>query len=100
MTHQGQVSLVRKRAIGDAVMSLGAVGAIVCVLAALDERVREQLMLRINGDPSAQIATAGATMRSLTAVVVDAVKDQSIEHSPLVIFVLIAVVLFLFMLRT
>ena len=34
------------------------------------------------------MADAGATVRSLTGVVMIAVRDQSIEHAPLVIFVL------------
>jgi hypothetical protein len=62
--------------------------------------MREQVMLRLNGDPSEQIASATATIRSLSAVAFDAVKGQSIEHAPLVIFVLLATVLLLFMLRT
>jgi hypothetical protein len=33
-------------------------------------------------------------------VVTEAVRDQSIEHAPLVIFVLAATVLMMFMLRT
>jgi hypothetical protein len=46
------------------------------------------------------VANAEATVRNLASVVFAAVRDQSIEHAPLVIFVLLATVLFMFMLRT
>jgi hypothetical protein len=85
---------------GDAVLSVGALGVLITVLAAMDQRMREQVMLRIHGDPSAQLSSASATLRSLTAIVVKSVHDQSIEHAPMVIFVLLAVVLLVFMLRT
>ena len=95
------MSLVRKRAIGDALISVGALCALIAILATFDTRVREQLSLRISvGQPSAQMAHAEATVRNLASVVFEAARDQSIEHAPLVIFVLMAIVLFLFMLRT
>ena len=95
------VSLVRKGAVGDALMSVGAVTVLIGTLAVFDDRVREQISWRL--DPArapAQVAEAGATVRSLALVIFDAVRDQSIEHAPLVIFVLAATVLVLFMLRT
>ena len=52
------------------------------------------------GQPAAQVANAEATVRNLASVVFIAAREQSIEHAPLVIFVLLATVLFLFMLRT
>ena len=85
---------------GDALMSMSGLVVLVATLAAMDERMRQEVMLRINGDPAAQLSSAGATVRSLTAVVVEAVRDQSIEHAPLVIFVVIGALLLLFMLRT
>ena len=94
------MSLVKKRAVGDALMSVAALAVLITILAAMDERMRKEVMLRVNGDASAQIASATATVNSLAAVVIDAVRDQSIEHAPLVIFVLLAGVLLLFMLRT
>ena len=90
-----------RRFFGEAVISLAALSVLILTLAAFDPRVREQIALRLSpGRPSAQIADASAMVRDLTAVVVDAVRDGSIEHAPLVIFVLAATVLLLFMLRT
>ena len=90
-----------RRAFSDTLISVMALGALVLILASLDDRVREQISMRMaSGQAAAQMAGAGATVSSLTGVVVDAVRDQSIEHAPLVIFVLAAGVLMLFMLRT
>jgi hypothetical protein len=95
------VSLVRRRAIGDALMSMGALIVLFGLLAAFDPRLREQVVLRMSpGQPTAQIAQASASVRSLSTVVMEAVRDQSIEHAPMVIFVLAGTVLLLFMLRT
>lgn len=95
------MSLVRKRAIGDALISVGALCALIAMLATFDARVREQIMMRVGvGQPAAQVADAEATVRTLASVVFVAARDQSIEHAPLVIFVLLATVLLLFMLRT
>jgi hypothetical protein len=68
---------------------------------AFDGRVRDQIALRMSpGQPTAQIAQASATVRSLSAVIAEAVRDQTIEHAPMVIFVGAGTVLLLFMLRT
>jgi hypothetical protein len=90
-----------RRAFGDTLISVGALAALVLMLAAFDGRVREQMSLRLApGHASAQLAGASVALRDLSAVVVEAVHDQGIEHAPLVIFVLAATVLLLFMLRT
>jgi hypothetical protein len=95
------VSLVRKRAIGEVLISVGSLGVLIAMLAAFDPRVREQISMRVSaGQPAAQAANAEATVRNLTSVIFLAARDQSIEHAPMVIFVLLAIVLLLFMLRT
>ena len=93
--------MVTKRAIGDAVMSMGALCALFVLLVSFNAPLREEVSRRIGaGRPTVQAANVGAMVRSLASVVFVAVRDQSIEHAPLVIFVLAAVVLFGFMLRT
>ena len=89
------------RAFGDVLISAGALLALIAMLAAFDGRVREQISLRVGaGRTSAQVVDAGVAIRDLTGVVFDAVRDESIEHAPLVIFVLGGTVLLLVMLRT
>ena len=88
-----------RRRFKEAMLSVGALAIVLFALVSVDDRVREQFSMRVS-DPSAQLAIAGSEVRSLTSVVFAAARDQSIEHAPLMIFVLAAVVLLLFMLRT
>ena len=79
----------------------GGLVALVIGLAAIDDRVRGHVVRLFDGrGPSPEITTLGAQLQSLVFVVIQAVKDQSIEHAPLVIFGLAATVLVLLMLRT
>jgi hypothetical protein len=89
-----------RRRIGDVLVSIGALALLLLALVSVDDRVREQVSLRLAAPPSAQMATVEARARDLTAIVFAAVRDQSLAHAPLMIFVLAATVLFLFMVRT
>jgi hypothetical protein len=89
-----------RRPFGDALLSIGALAILLFALVSVDDRVREQVSLRLSARPSVELATAGAQVRDLTSVVFRAARDQSIDHAPLLIFSLAATVLVLFMLRT
>ena len=89
-----------RRAFSEALMSAGALTILLLALVALDDRVREQISLRLTTRPSVELVSAGERVRDLTTVIVEAAHDQTIEHAPLVIFVLAATVLVMFMLRT
>jgi hypothetical protein len=89
-----------RRRFGETLVSIGAVAVLLLALVMFDNRVREQLSLRFSSRPSVQLAAAGTQVSDLTSVIFDAARDQSIEHAPLMIFVLVAAVLVLFMLRT
>jgi hypothetical protein len=70
-------------------------------MAAIDPRVRDQVAAFATGrGPSGEVAAAGHQLRDLTLTILDAVRDQSIEHAPLAIFALAAFVLLMFMLRS
>jgi hypothetical protein len=90
----------RRRA-GDVLISMGALSALLITLVLIDGRVREQVSMRIGGaQASADLVNAGSAVRDVVTVVFEAARDQSIEHAPMFIFVLVATVLVLFMLRT
>ena len=90
-----------RRAFSDTVISVMALGALVLILASFDDRIREQITLGVSpGHASAKVADASTTVSNLTGAVVVAMRDRSIEHAPLVIFVLAATVLVLVMVRT
>ena len=93
--------MVRLRsALGDRLVSTGALTILLLTLAALDGRVREQVALRLNrARASTDLVLATTQIRDLAIVVFEAARDQSIERAPLVIFALAATVLVLFMLR-
>lgn len=88
-----------QRTVSDFLISAAALVTLIVILAAFDGRVREQLTLRMDS-PSEQVTGAGVAAREIAYVVFDAARDQTIEHAPLVIFVVVATVLLLFMLRT
>jgi hypothetical protein len=82
----------------DAVMSAVALAIILMVVVSFDSRVREQVDLRLSS-PSAAVSEASQGLKSLTAIVLDAMRAQSLDRAPLLIFVLGALMLLLFMLR-
>ncbi len=91
----------RRLALGETALSIGAVLVLLTVLVSMDGRVRDVIALRGGaGHPVNAVAEAGGRARDLTMVVLEAARDQSIEHAPLVIFTLAATVLVVFMLRT
>jgi hypothetical protein len=94
--------LQARRSYGELLMSMGAVLALLVTLAAIDGRVREQVALRMGSTARASAEIAGATVqiRDLADVVYEAVRDQSVEHSTMVTFVLAGVILLSIMLRT
>jgi hypothetical protein len=95
------VPFLKRRAIGEGLISVGALCALVALLATFDPRVKQEILTRVNaGNPAGQMASAEATVRGLTSVVMVATRDYSLEHAPMVTFVLLAVVLFVVMLRT
>ena len=90
-----------RRIFGDALISMGALAALLTALVFVDDRVREQVSLRFSGaHASTELAGAGSHLRDLVTVVIEAARNQSLEHAPMLIFGLAATVLVLFMLRT
>jgi hypothetical protein len=90
-----------RRALGEATISLLALVVLLVALVSVDDRVRERVARILGTRPnSAELVGAGKEISGVVAVVLDAVKDQSMAHAPLVIFALVATVLVLFMLRT
>ena len=83
----------------DAVMSAGALAVILLILVSFDGRVREQVQLRLSS-PSAVVSEASHGLKSLLSVIMDALREQSLDRAPLLIFVFGAVMLLLFMLKT
>jgi hypothetical protein len=90
----------RRPVVREAVLSAGAVVVLLTALVAMDERVRRVFTLGPNGRPSDEVVEAGGRARELVTLLIDVVRDQSLGHAPLMLFVLAASVLVFFMLRT
>jgi hypothetical protein len=67
------------------------------MLIALDARVRDRFVGVMH---DAATEPWGERVGAFGAIILQAARDQSIEHAPLLIFSLVATVLVLFMLRT
>ena len=90
-----------RRVIGDAVLTAGGAMALVLALVMFDDRVRDQITAVFDArHPTDAIAGLSGRATEVVAIVAQAMRSQSLEHAPLVIFALAATVLVLFMLRT
>ena len=89
-----------RRQLREVVLSVGAVVLLLLLLTAMDDRVRDQVSLRVVAHPAVELASAGRQARDLTTVIAEAARYQTIGHAPLLIFTMAAAVLMLFMLRT
>lgn len=90
-----------KRPFGEALISVGALAVLLVALVSVDERVRQQVSLRLSGGAAqAELRGAGVQVHDLATVIIDAARYQSIEHAPMMMFILAGTVLFVFMLRS
>ena len=87
-----------RRVFGDAVISLGAVLALLVMLVSVDSRVRYQLTSVWSGGGAA--TSISKDVAEVSSVLLSALQDTGIANAPLMIFALAATVLVLFMLRT
>jgi hypothetical protein len=81
-----------------AIISATVVGALLLVLVSVDPRVRDRFSgLLSRGDG---LSSLGDRAADLGGVLVSAVRHQSIENAPLVVFASVGAVLVLFMFKT
>jgi hypothetical protein len=70
-------------------------------LAMLDERVRAALaQLADGGGPTGELGQARATIEGTARLIIDVIREQSMEHAALTLFAIGAMALVLFMTRT
>jgi hypothetical protein len=86
--------------IKDVLLSAGALLLVLFALMLVDGRVREHVGRAVAGSASPQaVAAAGGQLQYVAGVILTTARDQSIEHAPMVMFVVAAAVLVAFMLR-
>jgi len=87
------------RAFGETMISIGALGALLATIVLIDDRVREQVSMRFSGRTvSDELHSAGVYAREIGHVVMMAARDHGLEHGPVVLFAVAAVVLVVLML--
>ena len=97
----GKGGLRVRRVFGDALLSGGALLLLLLALVAVDDRVRHQFSQGFrDARPTADLAEAGNRARDIAVVIVDAARNQAIEHAPLMLFAFAGTALVLFMIRT
>jgi hypothetical protein len=87
-----------RRVFGDALISFGAVLALLVMLVSVDPRVRYQLSSAWSGTGAA--TSVSKDLVEISSVLLQSLQDHGIANAPLMIFALAATVLVLFMLRT
>jgi hypothetical protein len=80
------------------VLSVGVFVLIMGALVSVDDRVRDQFNNLISGGNG--ITTWDSRASELGNAIVTAIRYQSIDNAPLLIFATVGAVLFLFMVRT
>jgi len=80
-------------------MSAGALALILMALISFEPRVREQAEQRLSS-PTAVFSEMRHGIKSVSDAVFDTVREQRLDHTSLVVFVFVAGLLLLFMLRT
>jgi hypothetical protein len=86
-----------KRIVNDTLISVGAVVALLAILISVDPRVRDQLAAAARGT---SITEAGTRLGDTGALLLTAAREQSVEHAPFAIFVIVGLALFVWMARS
>ena len=85
---------------GDVLASAGVIAIVIAVLVSFDVRVREQAQAAIRAASPSGVGNARGLLGDIATTMLDALRTQSIEHAPLLIFVVVGTVLLLCMVRT
>lgn len=89
-----------RRVAKDMLLSVCALSVLLALLIGFDSRVREEVTRRMDSaQASVEIAAAQSHGRRLITLVVEVVREQSRQHGPMMIFLVVATVLTVFMLR-
>jgi hypothetical protein len=89
-----------RRTWNEALMSVGFLAALIATLAALDDRVRLQVVEFGRNPVSNDVFYGTSRVRQFVEMLYHIARDQSQEHAILMMFALAALVLTIFMLRT
>jgi hypothetical protein len=90
-----------RRAWGEALVSGACLTAVIAAVVGIDEHMRAKAASALSSHSvTGQLASGGEQLREVGWAVFALVRDQSLDHAPLMIFAVAGVVLTIFMLRT
>ena len=89
-----------RRVCGDALLSAGVLAVVLGVLVSVDPRVRDQFEAVAMSESPKLGSGLQTRLGEIGYLLFDAARTQSIDHAPLMIFVVCTTVLVLFMWRT
>jgi hypothetical protein len=85
--------------LGETILSVGALGALITTIVLMNDRVREQMSLRFSGRTvSDELHNVSVHVKEIAGVVMMAARDHGLEHGPVALFAVAAVVLVVLML--
>lgn len=84
----------------DGLISVAVLAAVLLVLVSIDARVREQLHAAIAATTPSTLTDLRTGVRDAGAMLLEAAWTQSLDHAPMMIFVVVASVLLLSLMRS
>lgn len=91
---------ILSRGMREGLASVAGLGGVLAALVAVDTRVRDRFWTLLSDASSTGPLPLGERFVEFSEAIVRAASEQSIEHAPLLIFTVVALVLVVFMLRT
>jgi hypothetical protein len=91
---------MRRNWIADGLLAASSLGAVGLGLLLIDDRVHDEVSRWIaQGRPSGRLVFAGAEARDFLMQLAEAARDQAMAYTPLTVFALAALLLFIVMMR-
>lgn len=84
----------------EATISLIGLATLIGMLTIIDERVRQEVVAAVTSGSVPAAASAGSQVTLAGSTLLATVRDQSFEHAPMTMLVVVAAVLVMCMLRT
>jgi hypothetical protein len=89
-----------RRVLKDSLISAAALLVLLAALIAVDDRVRDHVVSMVRHDTwTSDLSRAKAEAAGTASVLYTVAKDQSMDHAPMVVFVVVATALVVAMLR-
>jgi hypothetical protein len=89
-----------RRTIGEGLLTAASMVLLVMVLVAFDWRTREKVTSLVQDRPFRTFGSGVAWAEAAGSALLDAIRYQTLEHAPLTVFFVVAVILVAFMMRT